>query len=158
MQKPQSLRQRSADMACARAPNIKAIETRFGAPRIANFALADRLGALAVDAWAGPGLSLIRPPARSETDGGRFGFQQARGRNRSGARHAQPSPDQACDRPRSSTRLGRAAVRMDRVESFIASPPASREPLAHEPRRPRLGATHAFSRRPLFALLARSQS
>jgi hypothetical protein len=40
MQKPQSLRQRSADMACARAPNIKAIETRFGAPRIANFALA----------------------------------------------------------------------------------------------------------------------
>jgi hypothetical protein len=40
---------------------------------------------------------------------------------------------------------------MDRVESFIASPPASREPLAHEPRRPRLGATDAFSRRPLFA-------
>jgi hypothetical protein len=36
MQKPQSLRQRSADMACARAPNIKAIETRFGAPRVAN--------------------------------------------------------------------------------------------------------------------------
>jgi hypothetical protein len=40
MQKPQSLRERSADMACARAPNIEAIETRFGAPRIANFALA----------------------------------------------------------------------------------------------------------------------
>jgi hypothetical protein len=32
MQKPQSLRQRSADMACVRAPNIKEIETRFGAP------------------------------------------------------------------------------------------------------------------------------
>jgi hypothetical protein len=40
MQKPQSLRQRSADMTCARAPTSRRIETRFGAPCIANFALA----------------------------------------------------------------------------------------------------------------------
>ena len=59
-------------------PNVKANRDALWRPVHRQFRLGDRLGALAVDAWAVPGLSLIRPPARSETDGGRFGFQQAR--------------------------------------------------------------------------------
>ena len=62
----------------APAPPTSRRSRRALAPRASPIRLGDRLGALAVDAWAAPGLSLIRPPARSETDGGRFGFQQAR--------------------------------------------------------------------------------
>jgi hypothetical protein len=99
-------------------------------------------------AWAA-GLSLSRPSARSEIDGGRFGFQQARRPQpfrgppcpafaRSGLR-----PASFLHAPWAGGGLNGPGRKLRRLASCLT------RPLAHEPRRPRLGATRAFSRRPV---------